>query len=355
MQLCKVLLWVLITGLLSLLTTSDATPSDQDAFEEYRRREREAFRDFRQEEAEAYEEYVRRVEALWGEFLRGTQGEWIGYSDSLETRTRIDFKAGIVRIETLVSEKPDSVGYAEKRIGGQVRAFLSGDNPTQTPVLDSLLAFSDGTRATTEHAERFVQEEVEPQIVKRIRTAGMWKAEWGVVLPMTEDRLKVQVRRYTGLVRRWAAKYDLDVALLLAMIHTGSYFNPLAGTPLEGLMPLASTYAARRAYRYLYGEEAEVPVSFLYVPENSMALGATYLYLLMQDLQNIDDPLKRQYLAITGYKWGPDNVSKKILGSYHINRMTREEVYALLRREVPEDVRAYLEDVVERMRYYRTF
>jgi len=46
-------------------------------------------------------------------------------------------------------------------------------------------------------------------------------------------------------------------------------------------------------------------------------------------------------------------MSKRIFGPYHINRMPREEVHEVLKREVPQDVRGYLEDVVERMRYYR--
>ena len=354
MLLCKRFLWILISGLFFLPTASDANPGDQESFEEYRRRQKEAFRDFQQKETETSEEYVRRVEHLWGEFLRLGQGEWIGYSDSLETRTSIDFKTGIVRIETLVSEEgPESVGCAQRRIAGQVRAFLSADNPTQKPLLDSLLVFPDGTRVTTENAGQFVQQEVEPKIVKSASTPGVPKAKWGVMLPMSEDHLEVQVRRYIGLVRKWAAKYDLDVALLLAMIHTGSYFNPLAGIPLGGLMPFASKYAIRRAYRFLYAEDADVPVSFLYIPENNIALGATYLYLVMKGFRDIDDPVKRQYLAITAYKWGPDNVSKRILDPYYINKMSRKEVYELLKREVPEDLRGYLEDVVERMRYYR--
>ena len=56
---------------------------------------------------------------------------------------------------------------------------------------------------------------------------------------------------------------------------------------------------------------------------------------------------------ICAYKWGQDNMSKRIFGPYHINRMPREEVHEVLKREVPQDVRGYLEDVVERMRYYR--
>lgn len=354
MFLCKRFLYILLSGLFFFPIGSSANPGNQESFEEYRRRQKEAFRDFQLKETEALEEYDQRVEHLWGAFLHPDRGEWIGYGDSLETRTSIDFNTGIVRIETLLSEKgSDSVGYARKRIAGQMRAFLSTDNPTQEPLLDFLLVFPDGIRVTTENAERFVHQEIEPKIVKSAPTLGASKAKWGVMLPMAEDHLEVQVRKYMGLVRKSAAKYDLDVALLLAMIHTGSYFNPLAGTPIEGLMPFASKYAVRRAYQYLYGEDADMPGSFLYLPENSLALGATYLYLLMKGFRNIDDPVKRQYLAITAYKWGQDNMSKKIFGPYHINRMTQEEVYEVLKREVPEDVRTYLEDVVERMRYYK--
>ena len=353
MLLYNMFVWI-ISGFFFLPNPSGANPGNQETFEEYRRKEKEAFRDFQQKETEALGEYAQRVERLWGAFLRPDRGEWIGYSDSLETRTRIDFKTGIVRIETLVPEgKPDSVGCARKHIAGQVRAFLSADNPTQKPLLDSLLVFPDGTRVTTDNADRFVRQEVEPRIAESASVSEASKAKWSIELPMTEDHLSVQVRRYIVPIRKWAAKYDLDVALLLAMIHTGSYFNPLADTPLGGLMPFASKYAARRAYGYLYGKEAEVPVSFLYLPENSIALGATYLYLLMKGLGDIDDPVKRQVLAVTAYKWGPDNVSKSILSSHYINKMTQEEVYELLRREVPEEVRNYFEDVVERMRYYR--
>ena len=51
--------------------------------------------------------------------------------------------------------------------------------------------------------------------------------------------LEVWARKYIGIVKKWAAKYNLDVGFLLAMVHVGSYFNPLSGTLLGGLIPFA--------------------------------------------------------------------------------------------------------------------
>ncbi len=103
-----------------------------------------------------------------------------------------------------------------------------------------------------------------------------------------------RTRDYEKLIRHFAHRYDVDIALVKAIIHTESYFNPDATSKVgaSGLMQLMPATAER------YG------VTDIYDPRQNLEAGVRYLRHLLVKYGN------RLRFAIAAYNAGETAVQK---------------------------------------------
>ncbi|MEO5632622.1 lytic transglycosylase domain-containing protein [Gaiella sp.] len=115
------------------------------------------------------------------------------------------------------------------------------------------------------------------------------------------DRLRYPLR-YEQIVRIHAKNYDLDPALLAAVIYTESRFNARAESSAGaiGLMQLLPETARGIAVRT--GGDG-FAVKDLYVPEINVRYGAWYL-------RNMLDRYSDERTALAAYHAGPGNVDR---------------------------------------------
>jgi membrane-bound lytic murein transglycosylase C len=173
---------------------------------------------------------------------------------------------------------------------------------------------------------------------------------------MVPGHLKVRAERYKDQVNKYANKYELDPALVYAVIHTESYFNPAAKSyiPAYGLMQLVPRSGAMDAYYYIYNEKKLLPADYLYDPDNNVMLGATYLHILLNKyLASINDQDNRRTLSIAAYNWGTGRIQKNIVKKYEVDELSHEEVVGLINEVAPKETRDYVERVNKRMELYR--
>jgi hypothetical protein len=210
-------------------------------------------------------------------------------------------------------------------------------------------------------------------IDKRSPEAG--DPDWGAGrhLPLTvvihfqlvKNLLEGRARLYQPLVVTHAEKYDLDPALVMAMIHTESAFNPKARSNASayGLMQLVPQTAGREAYFRIYGQRRTLTPEYLFDPDNNIELGTAYLHILSSRyLGAIADPLSRIYCTVAAYNAGPASVSLAFITAPSIrqaapviNSLKPSEVYKRLVEALPSiESRNYLRDVVKRFRRYRS-
>lgn len=104
----------------------------------------------------------------------------------------------------------------------------------------------------------------------------------------------VKARDYEHLIRHFANRYDVDIALVKAIIHTESYFNPDATSKAgaSGLMQLMPATAEH------YG------VTDIYDPKQNLKAGIRYLRYLLGKYGN------RTRYAIAAYNAGEKAVQK---------------------------------------------
>lgn len=180
---------------------------------------------------------------------------------------------------------------------------------------------------------------------------------------LVKSRLEGRARQYASIVLSHAQKYNLDPALVMAMIHTESAFDPNARSPASayGLMQVVPHTAGEEAYHRIYGERRRLTPEYLYNPDNNIALGTAYLDLLTKAyLGSISDPLSRTYCAVAAYHAGPSNVGRVFVQAPSIQQAARvinslqpSEVYRRLVEGLPSiESRNYVRNVIKRIRRY---
>jgi membrane-bound lytic murein transglycosylase C len=311
-----------------------------------------------------------RVEQLWDEFYDSTNKRWVDYSMDMDTRSIVDFENGEIEFSILipVDQLPDrkqgrkekAKKLAEEKIKKQMKKVLSSDNEVQTEVLKDQIKDPEGRTVTKENAEKFVEKYVAPEMQVEekpvVAKDGVPRVKVKVRVKMVPEHLRIRAERYKTQVNKYAEKYGLDPALIYAVIHTESYFNPLAKSyiPAYGLMQLVPKSGAMDAYYYLHKKKKLLSPDYLYEPNNNIMLGATYFHVLYSIyLADIQDQSKRLSLSIAAYNWGPGNIKNKIVRKHEVDRLSNDEVIKLIDRVAPKETRDYIRRVKKRMALYR--
>ena len=169
-----------------------------------------------------------------------------------------------------------------------------------------------------------------------------------------------KAHRYQELVENFARRYNLNTALIYAIIHSESDFSPtlVSGKSAMGLMQLLPSTASGEVHRFLYGRRGDIGFDDLRVPEINIRYGTAYLHILLtRYFQNVTDPLAREYCTVAAYNMGP-NRFLRLYGATseeavaRINAMSADELYEDLTRRLPvRETRAYVAKV-RRMKHH---
>jgi membrane-bound lytic murein transglycosylase C len=184
-----------------------------------------------------------------------------------------------------------------------------------------------------------------------------------VEFSLIPNHVRVRAEQFKELIFRHSREQQVDAALLFAVVHTESNFNPRArsSAPAYGLMQLVPSSGARAAYVFLFGRDEVVSAEYLYDPSNNVRLGGGYFRLLMtRDFKDVRDDRSRSLCAIAAYNTGPANVAKAFTTKRNIpeavqviNGLSADQVFARLRSALPyEETRTYVRNVSERLSMY---
>ena len=184
-------------------------------------------------------------------------------------------------------------------------------------------------------------------------------------LSLAKQHLQVRARRYYPLVREHAERFGHDPAIIMAMVHTESAFNPMAasGASAYGLMQLVPSSGAREAYRWLHSKDMAPTPDYLMRPRENIELGTAYLRILQERMfEGVEHPTSRLYCAVAAYNGGAGNVGRTFTGRKSvqtsldkINTSSPEQVLQKLRTAAPhEETRDYVRRVFERTQLYRS-
>ena len=335
----------------------------------------------------ALERDLQRFTRLLEAFRRAVSGEWGGddvkeprpkeyvkYTQNYRSRASVDFDHGLITVETVDQEKP--LASLKNAI---VTTLLTPDDPRAVDLFsDATVKLGDEPFLYGEvkdrdgqdirwawRAERFADYLLAEQLQTRsLGAAGQNKTVHWVEFNMVTDHAHVRARKYQSLVERFADEFSLSRNLVYAIIKTESDFNPFAvsAAPAFGLMQIVPSSAGRDVYRFLNKTDGAPSRDFLFIPENNIRYGAAYLHLLFyRYLDDIQDPLTREYCIIAAYNTGSGNVFRTFDRNAEqavrkINALAPLDVYNELRSRLPyQETRDYLAKVMSAKKDFVNF
>lgn len=359
----------------------------QQTFEEFQAQQNQGLEDFEtsfearfaayvetfQQELAAYEAELREH---WAEPLTSDQHRWVAYRDGNRSRTVVDYEQNKIVIEVAADSTGDANAEAlvilDELLTKDLATAQQEDEVVRRTEAEMAL---DGTPESTPAASEPVLSEVsaaearvmvaERQAEPRVEAAsGGARNVVAITIPLPPSRTSQKAAEFMTLIEQYAGQYDQEPALMLAIMHSESSFNPMARShiPAFGLMQIVPQSAGRDVTQELYGEAQVMPSSYYFDPENNVRAGAIYLDILMSRyLRRIDHPESRLYAAVSAYNTGAGNVARAFTGNTNIsqaariiNQMSPDAVYEHLVNNLPYDeTRNYLRHVVGRQVAYR--
>ena len=308
-----------------------------------------------------YRSFTEDILAKWENFRTSTAKTWIVYDDSLTTRSSVDFESGTIEIEALIEADQDSAEVlAKPQIETHLRRILNEEGPDGNAMLKGQIIPDRATPSTAAIDSLIKTSPMEKKPVTAKDRISRIKVS--ATFALVPDHLRKRAERYVPIVQRHARRFDLDAALIFAVIHTESYFNPFARSSVAyGLMQLVPSTGSRAAYEYVYGEDRVLTPSDLYEPEKNIELGWGYLAFLRKEIfQSVEEDDKAILCAVASYNTGAGNVSRAFTGrkAVHqaipiIRKMKEEVLYHYLLENLPyEETRNYLRRVMGRRSLY---
>ncbi len=166
---------------------------------------------------------------------------------------------------------------------------------------------------------------------------------------------------YRQLVEQCSNRYNLNTALVYAIIHSESNFSTtlVSNRSAMGLMQILPGTASGEIHRFLYGHSGSVGFAELSEPEVNIRYGTAYLHILLtRYFGGVHDTQAREYCAVAAYNMGPNRLLR-FYGTTneqavaHINTMTADELYDDLISRLPtRETRAYVARVKQMKAQY---
>ena len=394
----KILLKISALACLTLSLNSVAQTSDEAEFEAFLKKRQSEFSQYEQQQKQEFEAfvsawhdaqnaYLKQVTQKWQDPNLPSSKVWVKYSDDLNKRTSVNFESGEVVVELLNSQNDEqAVEYAKDQLNelsqvtvdktlGNDPVYIAANNTINSKSFTSTgkplnKKIERNKPSTTIQPKKTTEQTVlSTEIVEEVLTAKApvitkQKDRVTISYQLPTNTLSNQAKRYLPDVQQQAKRYNLDPALLLAIIHTESSFNPLARSPIPafGLMQIVPTSAGKDVSKFLQGKPLLLSPEYLFQADNNVEAGSTYVHILSNRyFKNVRNEQSRIYMSIAAYNTGPGNVAKTLSGSKSLNQasiaansMSADKVYTLMVNNLPaQETRNYLQKVVKRTAYYQ--
>lgn len=346
----------------------------QQSFEQYQKDFEEEFEEFRTTFHEEFAAYQEELRSHWEEPQLSDQYRWVEYSEDKKSRTVVDYQDNNITVEVPAEAgRREALSRLNELLGRTMGEAYQNDVVTQRTQEKVGL----GNDKQVSDADQRVLSEIQPEDLRQMlkqaeqeerrEPRGDERREViSLTVPMPEQRPSRKAEQFRAQISRQAERYEVDKALIAAIMHSESSFNPMARShiPAFGLMQIVPQTAGKDVAQRVFGEPRLLSPRYLYDPENNIQAGAVYLNILYYSyLSAIEDPESRMYAVIAAYNTGAGNVAKAFVGSTNvsaaarvINDLSPSEVYERLQANLPYDeTKGYLTKVVSRTEAYRDF
>lgn len=344
-----------------------------EGFEDGVAESEEAYENYREAYKKEFQEFKRDMKEKWGDFKSRSKKQWVEYKDDGNLRVSTNFETGKGKVEVIADTKEEAEKVKEEmpekveesvQSKGTREGFETEKIPnkdvTDEPVLKGQLKKPED-KSVKQYSKEIAEQKTKTKKVKG--ADGKSRYVVYVNFELADDYLKKRARKVEDDVYKFSKQNNLDPALVFAIIHTESYFNPTAASAANayGLMQLVPTTGGRDAYRRIFNEDGIPTKQFLFKPANNINMGCTFVDILKSRyFKNVESKLTKEYMVISAYNTGQGNVSIAYTGDTRVseairkaNNMSDQENYDYLRKNLEyEEARNYLKKVnTQRLKY----
>lgn len=339
----------------------------QENYKNYEKEISEEYARFERLEQLKMELMERKILAQWNDKKVSTNKQYVNYDEDLKARSSVDFEEGKVEIEIVQDEDKKNRNAALKKLEKKLETLVDDKGDDNRPILKEQLKDTKGKKITKSNADDVVKNLVKKGQIKEEKIKGgdgKTRYKYSIQMNLVPDHLRVRLDRYKDEILKQSKRFKLDPALVCAIIHTESCFNPKAKShvPAYGLMQLVPRSGARDAYYHVYKKDKLLRSRYLYNPNNNIELGCGYIALLkFSYLKKISDEEKNDMCAICAYNTGAGNVARAINGTTNINKASKvinTKSNRWLKNKLLHDLpyaetKNYLRKVTERREMYK--
>lgn len=389
---------------LTLLVISNVSVAEQSDYNKWKAEHLKSYNTFSEQYLKRYQEYKDKLQQQWGSASELSDNDtYVVYSDDLSHKTVVDFSLQEIRVEVFADENNRSTAELQQQaltlVSQPIAQLVAADpllqgvkhHETQSLAQALLPDLPAGELVPTDNVsvEEFSVDikPLEKQLIKPAQpVAKLTDAVTKPVLPVTpvadatskrvkrvtirlngQDLYQRRALQYQEQVHQQAKLYDVDSAVLLAIMQVESSFNPLAQSPVPafGLMQIVPESAGKDVNNRVFKRKQSPNAEQLFKPDENIMFGSAYVNILDKTyLAGIKDATSRLYCTIAAYNTGAGNVAsvfhprgqKRLVEAIKvINSLSSEEVYSRLINELPyEETRKYLQKVTSAIPQYHS-
>jgi len=334
------------------------------------------FKNYKKAYDESFKEYTSEIQKKWATPEVSTKHKWVEYSDDYNSKKSIDYENKKISIEVIANSEKE----AKQKIARNYDKMInySVDDGIKNDILEKKIAkkiqkLKPKSKSKIQLKQKLIadilniqeQIRIKKKLLSKKMTTKKYKGKiiYKANVKLPPNSLIKKARNYRPSVQKESKKAKVPTALVYAIMHSESSFNPMARShiPAYGLMQIVPRSAGVDTYRHLYGKKKLLSSSYLYNPDNNILIGSNYLHILyFKYLRKIKDPQSRLYCTIAAYNTGAGNVAKAFIGntniskaSRKINKMSSDQVYKTLMKKLPyNETKKYLVKVNDRMNGY---
>lgn len=386
-------------GIASALLPFNSLVAAPSSFEDFKKQQNDGFNNYKAEldrdfaaykkaVAEEFDSYQGKVKKVWGDTNVGSPSVLVQYSEDLQSRTIIDYEQGLMTVELVDTNNAKGVGTKlretmlqiadstvndaykkdtlvqniEKRVAKEI-THQEVAKVKEEPLISDVLT---GTpKPTKQQVAAVVNEALKTAEGSTRNAPESGKKVFAFSIPLDKTNISKKSEQFKPLVLKYAAHEKVDPALVFAIMHSESAFNPMAKShvPAYGLMQIVPNSAGKDASEKVYGKQRLLAPSYLYNSENNIKMGCAYLNILYyRYLSKIENKESRTYCVIAAYNTGSGNVAKAFgagtnvtKAAVTINKMTPQQVYNKLVSSLPyAETQNYMKKVTPRYKAYQT-
>ncbi len=355
-----------------------------EEFNNYVKQLNKEFKQYLKIYREEFRKYKEKILKEWDKAEVSDRHKFVFYKDGFKTKEIINYEKGYIEISTITEASPEKAKLklkkelvslllmkkneafqkdtllrnVEKRVT-KLKFVKTGKIEPEPMISDIIL---NKKLPSKQEVMKFVNKAMKKNkiVVKKTKKG---KRVYTIKIPFPKDLVVKKAKKYKPYVRDYTRRYKIEPALVYAIIHTESSYNPLAQSPIPayGLMQIVPQTAGKDASRIVYGRPVLLAPSYLFNSKNNIQIGTAYVYLLYYNyLKGIKNPKVRMYCAISAYNGGIGRVFKVLTGTTRIkkaikkiNQMSEEEIYRILITRMPEETKNYLRRVYARYKIYK--